>query len=132
MARLAMIVVSVSVSVLASCEGASARAPDAEPEAAGAARVEWQLVDRAGDPCTCKEAGAGVVRVIARAPSTFYEDGFECQQQLAVTAPLAAGDYDVELRLETDDGVLLGDARMHAAIGGRLVDLGTVELAVGG
>jgi hypothetical protein len=119
-------------SMLAACGDASARGPDASAVSVGAARVEWQVVDRAGDPCSCKEAGAGIVRVIARAPSTFYEDGFECVQELAVTAPLAAGDYDIELQLETDDGVVLAGARTRGAIGGGLVDLGTVELAVGG
>ena len=130
-------VVVIVIGWVSACGGAPARAPDAAPPEPGAARVEWRIVDGARDPCSCQEVGAGVVRVIAR-PSAplrtgpIYEDGFECLQALAVTAPLAAGRYDLELRLETDDGVVLGGARTSGVIGGALVDLGTVELAVGG
>ena len=120
---------------LVGCVGGSARAPDARVDAArevrGAARVEWQIVDGARDPCSCDEVGAGVVDVIARGPGPIYEDHFECLQSLAVTAPLAAGRYAFELRLETDDGVALGSARTAGVVGGELVDLGAIEIEVG-
>src|SRR5512140_3076670 len=82
-----------------------------------AARVRWHLDCPGREGCSCREAGASDVRVIARRRGSTYADRFECIQSLAVTGPLAAGPYDVELELETDEGVRLGSAATAADIG---------------
>jgi hypothetical protein len=124
----------VVIGMACGCGTASARGPDLDADVdappAGAARVHWQLVDRARGPCRCEDVGAGVVDVIARGPGPIYEAPFECQQLLAVTGPLAPGAYAIELRLETDDGVVLGTARGTGELRGGLVDLGTFAIEV--
>ena len=97
--------------------------------------LEWAIFD--GERIvSCIDASASELRLVLHGLDRDAEllEVISCYAGIGQVGPIAAGDYDVEVRLVSPAGGIIDTAVVHdvTIVGGRTTPLGPIEFAIGG